>query len=39
VSAFATFGITSVLTNKTTAPRMSRILFTVFFLLVGKTGP
>jgi hypothetical protein len=36
VSAFATVGITSVLTNNTTAPRMSRILFTVFFSLLEK---
>jgi hypothetical protein len=36
VSAFAMVGITKVLTNKTAAPRMSRILFTVFFSLLGK---
>ena len=36
VSAFATVGITSVLTNNTTAPRMSRIRFTVFFSLLER---
>ena len=35
-SAFAIVGITSVLTNNTAAPRMSRILFTVFFSLLEK---
>jgi hypothetical protein len=35
-SAFAMVGITSVLTNNTAAPRMSRILFTVFFSLLEK---
>jgi hypothetical protein len=29
-------GITKVFTNNTAAPRMSRILFTVFFSLLGK---
>jgi len=36
VSAFATVGSTSVLTNNTTAPRMSRIRFTVFFSLLER---
>jgi hypothetical protein len=36
VSAFATVGITSALTNNTATPRMSRILFTVFFSLLEK---
>jgi hypothetical protein len=36
VSAFAMVGITSEFTNNTTAPRMSRILFTVFFSLLEK---
>jgi hypothetical protein len=36
VSALAMVGITKVLTNNTAAPRMSRILFTVFFSLLEK---
>jgi hypothetical protein len=36
VSAVAMVGITKVLTNNTATPRMSRILFTVFFSLLEK---
>jgi hypothetical protein len=36
VSAFAMVGIKNVLMNNTAAPRMSRILFTVFFSLSEK---